>query len=181
MSADEFKAQRCDKPYKLRRAEVNKLFDQNDYKYFELLPLLYVGEDTSMISRFLMEQILLNEEGIMINDWNAPYEFKRSNALLKCKQFNTCDLRVIDFEPGEGKYTGMLGAFICEYKGGEVKIGSGLTDELRKKVWDRRSEYVNTIIEVSYFEETVDSTGKKSLRFPTFKDFRFDKTEPSYY
>ena len=108
------------------------------------------------------------------------YDFKRTNNLLKVKKFNTCDLRVIGFEEGAGKYTGMLGAFICEYKGGEVKVGSGLSDSQRLEVWRNSRNYENLIIEVSYFEETKDSTGKPSLRFPTFKDFRFDKTEPNY-
>ena len=86
----------------------------------------------------------------------------------------------IGFEEGTGKYVDMLGAFICEYKGGQVKVGSGLTDEQRIEVWRNSRNYENLIIEVSYFEETKDSTGKLSLRFPTFKDFRFDKTEPNY-
>ncbi len=180
MPADDFKRQQCDMPYKLRRTVVNKFFDNEDFTYFELLPLLYVGDDTSKITEVLEEEIANGEEGIMVNVYDAPYEFKRTNNLLKCKKFNTCDLRVIGFEEGTGKYTGMLGAFICEYKGGEVKVGSGLSDEQRLEVWRNSRDYENLIIEVSYFEETKDSTGKLSLRFPTFKDFRPDKTEPNY-
>ncbi len=180
MSAEDFKRQRCDMPYKRRRAVVEELFNAVDFRYFELLPLLYVGEDTSKITEILEEEVANGEEGIMINDYNAPYEFKRTNALLKCKKFNSCDLQICDLEEGSGKYTGMLGAFVCEYKGGEVRVGSGLTDDLRKEIWQSPDKYLNSIIEVSYFEETKDSTGKLSLRFPTFKDFRFDKTEPNY-
>ncbi len=180
MSAEDFKRQQCDMPYKRRRAVAEELFNVVDFRYFELLPLLYVGEDTSKITEILEEEVANGEEGIMINDYNASYEFKRTNSLLKVKKFESCDLRVIGFEEGSGKYSGMLGAFICEYKGGEVRVGSGLTDELRKMIWDHQKDCINKIIEVSYFEETKDSTGKLSLRFPTFKDFRLDKTEPNY-
>ena len=181
MPADDFKRQRCDIPYHDRRAEVTRLLcEQRHYDYFQLLPMLYVGEDTSMITEILEDQVAAGEEGIMINLWEAPYEFKRTNYLLKCKKFNTADLRVIGFEEGSGKYSRMLGAFICEYKGGEVRVGSGLTDEMRKMIWDHREACMNKIIEVSFFEETKDSAGKLSLRFPTFKDFRLDKTEPNY-
>ena len=182
MTADDFKNQQCDKSYKYRRDHLEMLFhaDYHKYIFFDLLPLLYVGTDTSKISEILNEQIAEGEEGIMINIYDAPYEFKRTNNLLKCKVFNTCDLRVIGFEEGTGKYTGMLGAFICEYKGNEVKVGSGLTDDLRTDIWLDQKRHLNEIIEVSYFEETKDSTGKLSLRFPTFKDFRPDKTEPNY-
>ena len=180
MPADDFKRQQCDFPYKVRRNELERLFNEIDFRYFELLPKLYVGDDTSKIKEILEEAIADGEEGIMINIWDALYEFKRTNNLLKCKVFNTADLRVIGFEQGTGKYTGMLGAFICEYKGGQVRVGSGLTDTQRAEVYKDPFKYIDTIIEISYFEETQDSTGKPSLRFPTFKDFRPDKTEPNY-
>lgn len=180
MTVADFKEQQCDFPYKIRRTGAENVFAMNDFTYFELLPILYLGDDTGKITEILEEEIAKGEEGIMINIWDANYEFKRTNNLLKVKKFNTCDLRVTGFEEGTGKYVGMLGAFICEYKGGQVKVGSGLTDEQRVDVWRNSRDYENLIIEVSYFEETKDSTGKLSLRFPTFKDFRFDKTEPNY-
>lgn len=180
MTVDEFKSQNCKNDYIVRRMDADLLFHQGNFTYFELLPVLYYGNDTSKITEILEEEVAKGEEGIMINLVNAPYEFKRTNNLLKVKKFDTCDLRVIGFEEGTGKYVGMLGAFVCEYKGGEVKVGSGLTDEQRKEVWRNSRNYENVIIEISYFEETKDSTGKPSLRFPTFKDFRFDKTEPNY-
>lgn len=180
MNVNEFKNQCCKYDYSTRRAGVELLFHQEDFKFFELLPILYVGEDTSMITKLLDEQVAAGEEGIMINIYDAPYEFKRTNSLLKVKKFNTADLRVIGFEQGTGKYTGKLGAFICEYKGGQVNVGSGLTDEQRTEIYKDPFKYIGTIIEIAYFEETKDSTGKPSLRFPTFKDFRPDKTEPNY-
>ena len=180
MTVADFKEQQCDFPYKIRRPGAENVFAMNDFTYFEHLPILYLGDDTTKITEILEEEIAKGEEGIMINIWDANYEFKRTNNLLKVKKFNTCDLRVTGFEEGTGKYVGMLGAFICEYKGGQVKVGSGLTDEQRVDVWRNSRDYENLIIEVSYFEETKDSTGKLSLRFPTFKDFRFDKTEPNY-
>lgn len=180
MSAEDFKKQSCCVDYFNRRASLEFLFDHGDFEYFECLPILYCGTDTTKITEILEEETAKGEEGIMINVYDAAYEFKRTNNLLKVKKFDSVDLRVIGFEEGSGKYSGMLGAFICEYKGGEVKVGSGLTDDQREEIWNNLTNYENTIIEVSYFEETKDSTGKLSLRFPTFKDFRPDKTESNY-
>lgn len=180
MTAEDFKRQQCDVPYKFRRSELNMLFDKYDFKYFDLLPILYIGNDTTQVVKLLEEETLNGEEGVMVNDYDAPYEFKRTNYLLKVKKFNSADLRVIGFEEGTGKYVGMLGALICDYKDNVVRVGSGLTDNQRKEIWQNRFKYLDTIVEISYFEETKDSTGKKSLRFPTFKDFRPDKTEPNY-
>jgi DNA ligase-1 len=180
MPLRDWKAQKTYFDYITRREMLESAFSKKPHTYFEVLPVLYSGKDTSKVLEYLNEAIANNEEGIMINLNHAPYEFKRTNSLLKVKKFNTCDLRVIGFEEGTGKCAGMLGAFICEYKGGEVKVGSGLSDSQRLEVWRNPGDYENLIIEVSYFEETKDSTGKPSLRFPTFKDFRFDKTEPNY-
>lgn len=180
MPVSDFKTQTSSMTYIQRRQMLDCISAFDTTRYFELLPLLYRGSDTSEITRILEEEVSNGEEGIMINICDAPYEFKRTNNLLKCKKFQSSDLRVIGFEEGTGKYTGTLGALICEYKGGEVRVGSGLTDEQRKEIWSCQHRYLNSIIEVSYFEETMDSTGELSLRFPTFKDFRPDKTEPNY-
>jgi DNA ligase-1 len=180
MLAEEFRAQRCDRIWERRREGLENTFNAQEFNYFQLLPVLYKGEDTTMITKLLDEAIANQQEGIMINLTLAPYEFKRTNYLLKVKKFNSADLRVIGFEEGTGKYVGMLGALICDYKDNVVRVGSGLTDNQRKEIWQNRFKYLDTIVEISYFEETKDSTGKKSLRFPTFKDFRPDKTEPNY-
>lgn len=180
MLAEEFRARKCDRIWERRREGLENTFNSQEFTYFQLLPVLYKGEDTTMITKLLDEAIADQQEGIMINLALAPYEFKRTNYLLKVKKFNSADLRVIGFEEGTGKYVGMLGALICDYKDNVVRVGSGLTDNQRKEIWQNRSKYLDTIVEISYFEETKDSTGKKSLRFPTFKDFRPDKTEPNY-
>lgn len=195
MNASEFKNQFCNRPYKSRRQMLVQIFRNNfvmdgvnydsdlanlNHTYFEMLPILYEGEDTSKITEILNEQVNNGEEGIMINILDAGYEFKRTNSLLKVKVFNSCDLRVINLEEGSGKNQNSLGAFICEYKDNVVKVGTGISDEIRKIVWNDKDKYINTIIEVSYFEETENQNGTKSLRFPTFKDFRPDKSEPNY-
>ena len=195
MNASEFKNQFCNRPYKIRRQMLVQIFRNNfvmdgvnydcdlanlNHTYFEMLPILYEGEDTEQIMPILNKMVDSGEEGIMINMLDASYEFKRTNSLLKVKVFNSCDLRVINLEEGSGKYQYSLGAFICEYKDNVVKVGTGISDEIRKMVWNDKNKYLNTIIEVGYFEETENQNGTKSLRFPTFKDFRPDKSEPNY-
>ena len=45
-----FKAQRCPIAYHSRRAMLSALFDLNELKFFEKLPILYKGTDTSKIT-----------------------------------------------------------------------------------------------------------------------------------
>ena len=181
MYADEFKAQYCPRTWEERRTSLQRLFDRVQPAYFELLPVLYEGQDTSMITKLLDEAIANQEEGIMINIALAPYDFKRTNNLLKVKKMNTLDLEVVGYEEGSGRLTGTLGALHVRYKNGNiVKVGSGFSDRLRAELWRARGDYLGKIAEIQYFEETTNADGGISLRFPVFKDFRTDKTEADY-
>lgn len=186
MSVEDFETQQNNVSYMNRRGKLEEFWNYaencgHQMVYFELLPILYSGTDTSEIDKWLNYNIEHGEEGVMINICDAPYEFKRSNSLLKVKKFNSCDLRVVALECGTNKNSDKLGAFICEYKNNNtVKVGSGISEEQRVEVWYNKEKYIGSIIEISYFEETTNQKGGISLRFPTFKDFRPDKSEPNY-
>lgn len=184
MLAEEFRAQKCDRPWEERRRALEFIFGTDNHRglqYFEVLPVLYQGTDTSMITKLLDEAIAEGQEGIMINIALAPYEFKRTNFLLKVKKMSTVDLEVVGYEEGSGRLSGTLGAILVRYKEGNiVKVGSGFSDELRALIWLDPSDFVGKIVEVQYFEETTNADGGISLRFPIFKDFRPDKTQPDF-
>ena len=176
MPVANWKMQQCPLAYHTRRATLSFMFESAiKYEYFELLPLLYVGNDTSMITKILEEQVARGEEGIMINIWDAPYEFKRTNSLLKVKKFQDTEVEIIGYEEGTNKLAGTLGAFVCKYKDNEVRVGSGLTDADRAYFWAHREEFLGKPITVKYFETSVDSkTGLESLRFPIFMRVKED-------
>lgn len=183
MSAEQFRNQYCPSDWSARRTTVEAIFGcaKQPLKYFELLPVLYCGTDSSMITKFLDEAIADDQEGIMINICDAKYEFKRTTNLLKVKKMQTMDLQIVDFEEGSGKYANTLGAILVRYKNGNVvKVGSGFTDWLRSEIWNNRSKYLDVICEIQYFEETTNQDGGESLRFPIFKDFRYDKVEADF-
>jgi DNA ligase-1 len=181
MSVEEFKNQKCEHTYTVRRSYAELLFHQIDFKYFELLPILYRGSDTSKITEILEDEIANGEEGIMINILDAKYEFKRTNNLLKVKKMQTMDLEITGFEEGEGRLAGTLGAILVRYKNGNtVKVGSGFSDRLRAELWRARGDFLGKIVEIQYFEETTNADGGISLRFPVFKDFRPDKLEADF-
>ena len=146
------------------------------FKYFTILPYLYVGNDTNEITEWLNYNIEHGEEGVMINILDAPYEFRRTSNLLKVKKMLDIDLEVVGYEEGSGNFSGMLGAFLVRYKEGNiVKVGSGFNKELRQEIWKNPDAYIGKVISVQYFEETVNQQGGISLRFPVFLDFRTDK------
>lgn len=185
MYASDFKAQKCDRPWSERRERLESLFSRVNPTYFELLPVLYRGTDTSMITKLLNEAIANQEEGVMINLVDKPYEFKRTNALLKVKKFNSLDLEVVGIEEGSGRLAGTLGAIQVRYKDGNlVKVGSGFSDEERKLYFSNPDLVIGRVVEIKYFEESSSGEGvgkTYSLRFPTWcSNIRTDKLTPDY-
>jgi DNA ligase-1 len=185
MHIDEWKAQKCTHDYIERRALVNTIFgyvpNKQQHVYFELLPELYRGSDTTKILELLDEAIANQEEGVMINICDAVYEFGRTWSLMKVKKMNTLDLEIVGYEEGSGRLAGTLGAIHVRYKDGNiVKVGSGFSDELRSLIWLEPSDFIGKIVEIQFFEETTNADGGVSLRFPVFKDFRTDKLTPDF-
>jgi DNA ligase-1 len=181
MTAEEFKKQDCKFDYVTRRADAELMLTAAQFKYLELLPILYAGDDTARILELLDEAIANQEEGVMINICDAKYEFGRTWNLMKVKKMNTLDLEIVGYEEGSGRLAGTLGAIHVRYKNGNiVKVGSGFSDELRTLIWLEPSDFVGKIVEIQYFEETTNADGGISLRFPVFKDFRPDKLTPDF-
>lgn len=106
-------------------------------------------------------------EGVMIKNPASLYEMKRSSNLLKVKEFHDCEAKVIDYELGRGKYTGMVGALVCILPNGKkFSVGSGLVDSDRTNF----ALFDGKTITVKYFELSKDGIP----RFPIFKGIRTD-------
>jgi DNA ligase-1 len=142
----------------------------------------YTEEERALraVIRLVEEARSEGKEGIMLNICDAKYECKRTKNLLKVKVFQDCDVQIVGFQQGTGKYENTLGALIVDYKGMCVGVGSGLTDEQRNEFWNHQDEYRGRVVTVQYFEETNDAEGNPSMRFPVFKELREEGKEVSY-
>lgn len=164
----------------LKYSERRKILDNiKQNEFISITPVLYHGTDNDKVLEVLSICRANGAEGAMIN-LDKPYEFKRSKTLLKLKIMNTCDLKIIGFEEGSGKFKGTLGNLICDYKGYQLGVGSGFDDKQREQIWNNQEEYLNRIAEIQYFEETYNDKGGLSLRFPVFKCIRELGKEVSY-
>jgi len=181
LDADAFEMHFCDTPYYLRRQKLESYCAcLNQPCAVHPLPVLYHGSDTREIIRHLDAQRGLQHEGVMINLADETYQFTRTNALLKVKVMQDCDLEIIGVQEGEGKFAGTLGALTVDYKGTPVGVGSGLSDEMRRAVWVNPDAYIGRVATIQYFEQTNDKDGKLSIRFPVFKELREEGKEVSY-
>ena len=117
-------------------------------------------------------------EGVMLNYQNGKYETKRTPNLLKVKKMHTADLELVGFKEAiDGKFKGGLQSIVVQFGDNTVDVGSGLSEELREEIWKNQDFYLGKIVEIQYFEVSENQNGGKSLRFPVFKSFRFDKTK----
>lgn len=172
-----------DDAYYLRRQYLNSL--QCTSKETRILPVLarINCNYDNIIANMLDAVTSAGAEGLMLNLAHANYQHKRTADLLKVKNTYTVDMLVKDWEYGNGKYDGMLGALCCEAisdgKRIEAKVGTGITDEQRQLWADDPSLIVGKIVEVSYFSmsQSAGTYGTKlySLRFPRLKRVRYDK------
>ena len=165
--------------YKARRPALDAVAGLLSDSHVRVLPVLYMGTDQSKIPELLEQMVKEDKEGLMVN-LDVPYKRKRHNGILKVKQFYTMDLPIIECKEGTGRLAGTLGAFILDYQGNPVRVGSGFSDEQRAEFWSRRNELLGTLCEVKYKEVSSDKKTKAhSLQFPIFVMLRTDKNSVS--
>lgn len=164
--------------YEERLKLLENLIEENEF--IRLVPKFGITDDVEYIYKVLDDVVNNGEEGLILNTLNGKYGFgKRSKDILKVKKMQTCDIRCLRIEEGEGKYQGKLGKIVCNYKGYELGVGSGFNDEQREYYYNNPNEIIGHIVEVQYFEESKNEKGELSCRFPIFKYVR-DKNEESY-
>lgn len=183
-----------DVPYYERRLELDKISSEIDLPTdIRIVPALVTSDIDlleSTAANFLHSICNMGGEGLMINLASATYSHKRTDQLLKFKQVQSMDMRVIDIQEGNGKYTGMVGAIWCEChrEDGTIvtaSVGSGLSDEQRLEWALHPNNILGKIVEIQYFSLSQDSKNKGSdfysLRFPRLKTVRADKTISSEF
>ena len=169
----------CPTPYLIRWGKLKHYLDDLNLSKVSLVSSYEVNniEDT----RTLFEEYYSKgEEGIILKDVNAPWENKRSKHQIKFKGELECDLKVVGFEEGTGKYVGKLGALICESEDGiiKVKVGSGFKDEDRESI--KEQDVIGKVVAVKYNARIRSKSEDESLFLPIFLEIREDKTQADW-
>ena len=100
---------------------------------------------------------------------NGIYEHKRSKNLLKVKDFNDSEAKIIDFVEGKGKRIGTIGKFIAIDSNG-MEFGMPVMDNFKflQKNFNFMKKWVGKTATFTYFEKTK----RGSYRHPLFKCLR---------
>jgi DNA ligase 1 len=101
-------------------------------------------------------------EGQMVR-LNEPYEHKRSNTLLKRKEFMDEEFEILDVIEGKGNRSGMAGNMVVRLKDGST-CDPGIKGNytLMREYLINKDKYIGKLATVKFFNYTPD--GK--LRFP---------------
>lgn len=143
--------------------------------YIKPVPILGVAKHLAEVEEIVAPIWQRGGEGVMLNTLDGLYEIKRSPQLLKVKHTEEYVLTVVDLEEGTGKFEGMLGALIVDYKGNLLGVGSGFCDADRLAIWEEPEKYIGRKVEVDTFGESINALGVRSLNCPIFKRFVGDE------
>jgi DNA ligase-1 len=170
----EFENQKGVIPFSNRYKSLKGLF--GNLKYIDVLEQIKINvkEQLDDLTNIAREK---NWEGLILRT-NTQYEGKRTKKMLKVKDFNDAEYKVLDVIFGEIRYITenkkevkeeMLSAITIDHKGSIVKVGSGFSIDERKKYYKNPELIIGKTITVKYFEESKDKNGNYSLRFPVVK------------
>lgn len=175
LTMEEFINKEGTTPFSIRNVQLDNLFFEKEFKNIG-----YLEQTILLDERMLMIKVANAKEngweGLMLRK-DAPYQGKRSNDVLKVKQFYDAEYIVVDIENAVNRVIVdgveveemMMRNVVIEHKGNRVQVGSGFSHEQKRYYFEHPDEILGKEIVVQYFEETHNDKGTVSLRFPTVK------------
>jgi len=119
------------------------------------------------------------KEGTVLKNLDNKFKNGTASDNIKMKEEAVAEFIIIGFQEGEGRLKGTLGALEVKSQDGKVitKV-SGFKDDVRKDIWNKREELLNSIVSIKY-NGVSKSKGSDvySLMFAQFDDLRPDKKE----
>lgn len=108
-------------------------------------------------------------EGIVVRHIDNEYVRRRSPLMMKLKPKKEDIYKVVDYKEEmsiDGHPKGRLGALVCVGADGTIfSVGSGLSDDDRVQLWERRDSLAGDYARIAYQHLTA---GKGVPRFPIF-------------
>ena len=153
-----------------RTKTLTHLFDTHKLSYLKLVETRVILEDR--VSEIYNHFKSVGYEGAILRNVDGLYSNNRSSDLIKLKEMQDAEFKIVDIEEGRGKLSGHVGAFVCltpEGKQFKAKM-SGQTDKL-KVYFKNRSMWENKMLTVQFQDLTAD----RIPRFPVGLRF-FEET-----
>lgn len=126
---EDYKKLSCSIPYNDRLETLKTLLATSSSSSINIIDTKIVNSKDDIYDYF-DEVLEKGEEGLVVKNFNITWKHGTSTeGMIKMKEFFDCDLKIVGWEPGEDRYTGGIGALICESADGIVKVdpSSGLS------------------------------------------------------
>ena len=118
----------ADLPFEQRYHNYSRLVEQINADHIQAVKQQRFDSNHAL-SEHLQTLVENGAEGLMLHLATAKHRSNRTDALLKLKPYFDDEAEVIAHLPGQGKYTGMLGALrVKNEQGIKFSIGTGFTD-----------------------------------------------------
>jgi len=148
---------------RLQKARVH--VEKNNLLHVEIIEQKVCNSKEELDS-FKKTVLSLGGEGVMLKDASKEYFEGRSDYLLKVKEADDMEAKVIGYKEGKGKFEGFMGSLHVKLENGtDFFIGSGFSDEIRKN-----PPKIGTIVTFKYYGFT--NGGKP--KFASFMRVRED-------
>lgn len=159
-----------DKTFGERYKVLKKIFQSNINSSVLLVPT-FVANNEEEVLEFHKQFVEQGFEGTMIRDDSEGYRIGyRSNQLLKLKDFQDAEWKIVGIEEGLGKFVGTP-IFVCETKdGNQFNCTPNGTMEYRKELWANRKNLINKYLTIQYQELSKENIPL----FPVGIDIRDD-------
>ena len=131
----------------------------------KLVPTFEV-ENQEDLDAFKEQSLLEGYEGTITRGYESIYENKRSNWLLKHKDFITEEFKVYNIIAGKGNRSGIAGTVTVYVKDNLVGCGLRGSHDYCEKLLNDKDKYIGKLATVRHFGITPDG----SLRFPVCID-----------
>lgn len=174
MYIDEFEKGTTRRSFRARLNELKSILG-NGGDHYKVLEQIQVKSQEHFDKLFEEAQIK-GWEGLVIRKDDCII-CRRTDSMLKRKAFKDAEYIVTFVETGpfrtivDGKeiVEDVVTNFHITHRGNDVSVGSGLSLEQRRYFKEHPEELVGKMVTIQYFEETENTKGEFSLRFPTLK------------
>lgn len=139
------------KPFLNRMTDLMLLDEEfKNHPFIKIVPTAIAHNVTEL--RHLYELWLeQGYEGLMVRNLRTGYEYKRTADLLKMKEFQDAEFRIVALEEGKAKLAGHCGAFVCVTADGtEFKAKMSGDTKMLKHYWENPMNYIGELLTVQY-------------------------------
>jgi hypothetical protein len=181
LTLDEYFTRKCNRSYKVRRAQLVETLKTTDTKAYQTISVVEtrIVNTLADVMEHFNEVVSRDGEGTVVKSMDGVWVDSKPSYQIKVKKEITLDLRIISFNYGTKgtKNENVISSINVESEGGLLKTTPGGMDEdMMEYVTENQDKLIRTILEIKCSGLSQDSNGNYSTLHPRFGKLRDDKT-----